>query len=497
MTAPTLSIVLNLHNEARYLRRTIASLRDAISFALVTRLNVELIVILDRPDKFTQSVLQDIDLSFVPYRIAVVDHGSLGLSRNAGVALAEGEYVAFADADDLVSFNFFSACYEIVKKTPDAGVFPEYLLAFGARCHLVQYRDADTFSNRAFFDVNPFTSRLFIRRTILLDTPYVRTKHNGIYAYEDWHLNATLAAKNISLMVAPDAWLFYRQRPESIMAAVGKSRRIPYSLYFSPTIYRSIANRPIKPARRPRMEKQVLLQSMVVTELLHAANAIDSAINVELLHSAAHWFPPVDSTPNGDAYLEVCEVLSHTNYDHVALVSFVSTTGAVSTRGKSDFLVKSLSKLQSDQDGNARLLVLGGEAYKDDALSQLTTKNCDFLDLYEIAKRRGADVLQLALRTIQSVVPGAQLHLMPCSFAMNYFSMYGKTDDDQVVFFYAPNSECVHLNGRAFIESEIDSFIADSGAELDQIMSDSLIELGRIKRMADLPRTTYHVIAEN
>lgn len=464
------------------------SLRDAIFFALSEGLSFELIVVLDRPDEFTRSVLRDIDLSFVPHRIATVDNGSLGLSRNAGIALASGEYVALADADDLLSFNYFTACHEVVAMLPDAGVFPEYLYAFGARCHVTQYRDAETFSPRAFFDLHPFVSRLFIRRTTLLETPFVETPRNSIYAYEDWHLNATLVAKNIPLRVAPDTWLFYRQRPDSIMATTSANRLIPYTSYFDPVIYRRVANLPVERDEDWKIEKQLLLQSMVVTELLHAANMIEPAIDIEHLRSADQWFPPVDRTPNGDAYLEVCEALSHSVYDHVALVPFVSTGGG------EKFLFNALAQLQSQQGRTARILVLGGEAYKDHALSQLAKIGCDFLDLHEIAQRHGADVHQLVLRIMQATAAKAQLHMLPCSFAMTYFSRYGKVSNYQVVNLYVFCVESFFHLGRSFSWGEGYSFISNFGREIDRIISDNQGEIDRIRRMIDLPKTTYHVL---
>lgn len=484
---PNISIVLNIHNEGQFLRRTIASLKDAIFFAQCKGLTFEIILVLDRPDEFTCSVIRDLDLSFISHRIETVDNGSLGLSRNAGIALATGEYVALADADDLLSFNYFSACNDIVTATPDAGVFPEYLYAFGARCHVAQYRDAKTFSARAFFDLHPFTSRLFIRRALLLDTPFVETPRSSLYAYEDWHLNATLVAKGIQLRIAPDAWLFYRQRPNSIMATTGADRLIPYTSYFDPAIYRCIANRQIEPLQNQKMEKQQLLRSMVVTEMLHAANVIEPAIDIEHIRAAGLWFPPVDRTPSGDAYLEVCEALSHSIYDHVALVPFVSDGGG------EKFLFNVLSELQQ-QIGETRVLVLGGEAYKSHSMSQLAKVGCDFLDLYEIAQRHGANVHQLALRVIQATAVKAQLHLLPCPFAMTYFSLYGKSSDDQIVNLYVFSIPTFFHEGRSFSYGDNFSFVSNFGKNIDRIISDNWTALNKIRRTIDLPKTTYHVL---
>ncbi len=488
MKSTKISIVLNVHNEGVFVRRTIASLRDAIYFSRQKGIDFELIVVLDRVDEFTRAVVRDIDFSFVPYVIESVDNGSLGLSRNAGVSLATGDYVALADADDLISFNYFSSCFDVVRDIPDAAVFPEYLYAFGARHHVTQYRDSDTFSYRAYFDTHPFISRIFVRRSILLENKFVETPRQSVYAYEDWHLNATLAAKGVSMCVARGAWLFYRQRPNSIMATTSGGRVIPYTPYFHPLNYRQRAKCIARRNYGRRLDPHSLLESMSVVELLHAANQIDPAIDVEHLRVAGQWSPPVEKTPNGDAYLEICEILERFDYDHVALVPFVSLGGG------EKFLFNALSQIQKNEGGMSRILILCGESYGRHSLGQLERFRCDFIDVYEIAQRHGADLDQLVLRLLQSVASRAQLHLLPCLFSMRFISRYGRSTDDQVVNLYVFCSERFNHLGRFFGWGEVYSFISDFCEKIDRIISDNFTEIDRIKRVIDLPNTSLHVL---
>lgn len=52
----------------------------------------------------------------VPKKIVKVKNCSLGPSRNDGISLAKGEFVAVADCDDLVSSNYFYDSYIFLKK---------------------------------------------------------------------------------------------------------------------------------------------------------------------------------------------------------------------------------------------------------------------------------------------------------------------------------------------------------------------------------------------
>ena len=102
------SIVLNIHREAVFLRRTLLSLSEAGAFARSKGIYLELIAVLDRTDDETRQVLSSSDLSiYEKIKIIEVDNGSLGPSRNDGINQSSGEYIFTADADDLVSYNYF------------------------------------------------------------------------------------------------------------------------------------------------------------------------------------------------------------------------------------------------------------------------------------------------------------------------------------------------------------------------------------------------------
>lgn len=102
------SIVLNLHNEAPYLKRTLRSLAQAAEFARHKGLTSELVLVLDSADDATRKWVEKADYSeFGSYKVLHVSNRSLGLSRNDGIAAAGGEYITTADGDDLVSYNFF------------------------------------------------------------------------------------------------------------------------------------------------------------------------------------------------------------------------------------------------------------------------------------------------------------------------------------------------------------------------------------------------------
>lgn len=108
---PLISIIVPIYKVEAYLERCVESLRAQ------TYVNLEIILVDDgSPDK-----CPDICDAYAgkDERIRVIHQKNAGLSgaRNAGIDLAEGEYLAFVDSDDYVAPDFIRSLYEILKET--------------------------------------------------------------------------------------------------------------------------------------------------------------------------------------------------------------------------------------------------------------------------------------------------------------------------------------------------------------------------------------------
>ena len=132
------SIILNLHRESLFLKRTLLSIDNALRVAIAAGFTVELVAILDRTDGDTRTVLAEHDIGlYADVHMLEVDNGSLGLSRNDGISKSSGEIILTADGDDLISENFVLDTVTFAQSQgPDALYFAEYLLAFGASYHI-------------------------------------------------------------------------------------------------------------------------------------------------------------------------------------------------------------------------------------------------------------------------------------------------------------------------------------------------------------------------
>ena len=123
MSKIDVSVVLNMHREALFLKPTLLSLDACAIEAQKNGLKVELVAIFDRADEATRAVFHSTDLrGFCASKILEIDVGSLGLARNAGIQEAEGEYIWTSDGDDLVSRNSIVELVKTARNHPNPKV---------------------------------------------------------------------------------------------------------------------------------------------------------------------------------------------------------------------------------------------------------------------------------------------------------------------------------------------------------------------------------------
>lgn len=97
--APRVTHIIPAHNESRFLPKTLGSVRAAISRSPVS---VEIVVVDNVSTDGTAEVARAHGA-----RVVLETTRCIAAVRNAGARAARGAYLSFADADSLVSANFF------------------------------------------------------------------------------------------------------------------------------------------------------------------------------------------------------------------------------------------------------------------------------------------------------------------------------------------------------------------------------------------------------
>ena len=237
LKGPDVSVILNIHREAVYIRRTIRSLNEAAAFAAASSIKSELVVVFDRSDDLTRDVTHSAPAdAFISVRYVEVDHGSLGLSRNSGIAAAGGKYVWLCDADDLTSYNAIAQMYAVAESSPRAVVFPEYLISFGEYFWISKYYDDSIVSTADFVYGHPYISRVFVNRLEIAKNLFKDLRVTSGFAYEDCLFNCEMRANGMQFRIASKTIIFYRQRKGSLLKQANATSigQIPHCSLFSP-----------------------------------------------------------------------------------------------------------------------------------------------------------------------------------------------------------------------------------------------------------------------
>lgn len=114
--ATKLSIIIPAYNVEKYI--------DACLLSLCKQLNdfTELIIVDDKSTDHTVSSIKNRMKLYTDKRITLVElskNSGVSHARNKGLEIAKGEYIAFIDADDLVSKNYIASILQAIESKCD------------------------------------------------------------------------------------------------------------------------------------------------------------------------------------------------------------------------------------------------------------------------------------------------------------------------------------------------------------------------------------------
>ena len=242
MSKVDVSIVLNAHDDAKYLRRTTLSIEESIRYAALHELTCEIVIVVDAGTENTRHWVENFDSDVAPIKKLFVENRSVGLSRQQGFEAADGTYSFSVDGDDLISFNYVSALHSIANTSKDTISYPAVMYGFGFKYYICKLLALSEVSWLALIEHNPFGNGYMARTELLRETGFVEPDRSLGYAYEDWHHICELVAKGAKIEVADHAVLFYRQGASrrNRIANAQSSRVTEFSTLFAPKIYQKI-----------------------------------------------------------------------------------------------------------------------------------------------------------------------------------------------------------------------------------------------------------------
>ncbi|UBF27327.1 glycosyltransferase family 2 protein [Kovacikia minuta CCNUW1] len=205
---PKVTVVIPAYNSIKYLPQTLESvLRQTFT-------DFEVLIVNDgSSDQIEQWAAQLVDP-----RVRLISQENQGVSaaRNAGIAQAKGEYVAFLDADDLWEPTKLAKQVQCLDSNPEVGLVHTWMFFAdeqGKSTGRVLCSDAEGWVWERLAEKNLVAcSSVMVRRFCF---EWVGTFDPNLKINEDWDLWIRIASR-CRFAVIKEALVYYRQLPTSI-----------------------------------------------------------------------------------------------------------------------------------------------------------------------------------------------------------------------------------------------------------------------------------------
>jgi glycosyltransferase involved in cell wall biosynthesis len=199
-----ISAILTCHAEGWLTHATKRSVEAAVAHAEKAGLNVEWLIVCDRP---TADMLEYLSAHMpANARLETVDVGDPGCARNEAMALVSGKYLSFIDGDDIWSANWLSEAYRFAERYSKQCVVHCDLKVFFEREQFMAYnidQESQEFKIDGLFEHNFWNPSCLALREVFLEHPYAKSDLANGLGYEDWYWNYEIVAAGILHKVAP------------------------------------------------------------------------------------------------------------------------------------------------------------------------------------------------------------------------------------------------------------------------------------------------------
>jgi glycosyltransferase involved in cell wall biosynthesis len=214
--SPLVSIVIPTYNHAPMLQRALATVVEQ------TYQNWNAIVV----NNFSTDNTLEVVAAFNDPRIQCVNfrnNGVIGASRNEGIVLATGKYVAFLDSDDTWFPTKLEKCVEILESGSDLVCHAEYWIDESGKSRLVAYGPSEAATHHnLIYKGNRISTSATVVRTALLKEVHGFDVAPELISTEDYDLWIRLAAKSDRFAFISEPLGEYHRHDNNVSANIEK-----------------------------------------------------------------------------------------------------------------------------------------------------------------------------------------------------------------------------------------------------------------------------------
>jgi glycosyltransferase involved in cell wall biosynthesis len=212
-----LSVVIPYYNMGKYIDETIASVK-ASGFS-----NVEILIINDGSND--ENSIAQLDKYRSAKGIIIIDNSNKGLaySRNYGAAQANGRYIAFLDADDMVMPGYYTTAVEVLEKYENVHFVSCWTQYFEGSAK--QWPGFSPDPPLILFHNTVNSSSLVFKRESFLRAG-LNDEHMPFPGLEDYATIVSMVEKGLCGVTIPELLFNYRIRQDSMFRTVSKTKRL-------------------------------------------------------------------------------------------------------------------------------------------------------------------------------------------------------------------------------------------------------------------------------
>ena len=198
------SVIIPVYNAASSLEDTLECVAHQ-SFE-----NFELLLINDGSQDDSKEIMEQfLGKSSLNARLLEQENCGLGASRNRGIEAAQGEWIAFLDADDLWHVDKLKELDHAIEQHPEVGVFYHKVYNFNHKRKWLRKASEVKSIEKLLTHSNPLVpSAVVAKRKVLLEQLF--SEDRKLHGAEDLHLWVRLLASGIKFQFVESAIGYYR-----------------------------------------------------------------------------------------------------------------------------------------------------------------------------------------------------------------------------------------------------------------------------------------------
>ena len=207
------SVIIPVFNTEKYINKCLSSLVNQ------TLDDIEIICVNDGSTDNSLEIIEKIANNDARIKIINQKHKKQGAARNAGLKIAEGEYIGFVDSDDWIDLNYYEMLYNTAKKyDADIALATNVRIGNGKtkkRLEITEEKTAETLQEK--IDIgnqvkNPCPTNKIYRHSMLKDNNIIWPE--GVFCEDKLFTIQAIYYAN-KIVTVPDVNYYYFRNPNS------------------------------------------------------------------------------------------------------------------------------------------------------------------------------------------------------------------------------------------------------------------------------------------